>query len=191
MSSANPLHQEVDATLSALYIKEESSTTTFLVKSIYTDSTLHTYYGAPAEQWMTVIVPKGNDKTSTSTINFSFEIFEKTPTRLAEGLFLRFNLSDPVSWRVNSLDGYIDPFDIVPGGNHHLHGFSNDSTGGGISATKKNGQTLQITSVTIGLAGFGKPSYLPAPVWSNATDPNEGANFNLLNNGCMYLYIKH
>ena len=181
MSSANPLHQEVDASLSSLYIKEEALVTTFLVKTIYTDTTLHSYYGAPAEQWMTIAVPRGNDVKSTATINVSFDIIDKTATRLAEGLFIRFNASGPVTWKVNSLDGSIDPFDVVPGGNHHLHGFSNDINGGGISATK-NGQTLQFTSMHIGLAGFGRPSYLPAPVFSNSTDRSEGANFNLINN---------
>lgn len=182
VSSANPLHQEVDASLSALYIKEDALVTTFLVKTVYSDQTLHTYYGAPAENWMTLTVPRGNDVKSTATINVSFEIFDKTATRLPECLFIRFNASGPVSWRVNSLDGAIDPFDVVPGGNHHLHGFANDSNGGGISATNANGKALQITSVHIGLAGFGRPTSLPAPVFSNSTDPTEGANFNLWNN---------
>jgi len=131
---------------------------------------------------MTIAVPRGNDVKSTATINVSFDIIDKTATRLAEGLFIRFNATGPVTWEVNSLDGSIDPFDVVPGGNHHLHGFANDINGGGISATK-NGQTLQFTSMHIGLAGFGRPVYLPAPVFSNSTDRLEGANFNLINNG--------
>ena len=134
--------------------------------------------------WLRIDVPRGAG--AAPSINFTFEIFDKTATRLPEGLFMRFNVSGGgatlPSWRVRSLDGgAIDPFDVVPGGNHHLHGFAG-ADGGGIAATQAGGATLYISSDSAGLASFGNPSPLPAPVFANSTKPSEGSGFCLLDN---------
>ena len=74
-----------------------------------------------------------------------------------------------------SLGGVIDPFDVVPGGNQHLHGFAGDrEDDAGVRVTSAAGHSLFISSDSAALAAFGKPWPLPTPVFANATDPSEG-----------------
>jgi len=184
VSSANPLHQEVAASLVALYLKETPAVASFLVQTSFSDAALHTYYGAPAAMWLRVDVPR---LAPAGAINCTFEIYGKTPTRLPEGFFLRFNASRsyagapaPLTWTVNTLGAAIDAFDVVQGGNHHLHGFSE-----GIAAVKPHASapaTLTFASDDVGVAGFGRPWPLPNPVFANSSDITEGASFLLLDN---------
>ena len=186
VTSANPLHQEVAASLVALYLKETPAVASFLVQTTFADAALHTYYGAPAAMWLRVDVPRAA-AGSNSAINCTFEIFGKTPTRLPEGFFLRFNASRsfagapaPLTWTVNTLGAAIDAFDVVQGGNHHLHGFSE-----GIAAVKPHASapaTLTFASDDVGVAGFGRPWPLPNPVFANSSDVTEGASFLLVDN---------
>ena len=187
-SEGGAAHNEVDASIvgSVVYLLETAATATFLVQTAYAPGFVANF-GAPAQLWTRIEVPRGSDPDDTATIAITYEIFAKTPTRLPEGLFLRFNASSMgagpagLSWRVHSLGGAVDPFDVVPGGNHHLHGFADDRNGGGISATK-GASTLLITSDSAALAAFGRPTPLPAPVFANSTLLSEGGGFMLVGN---------
>jgi len=175
VSSAAPVHQEVAQTLKSLWLREGADAASFLVEAAFADE-LHSYYGAPASVWLQFDVPRG----AGGAINASVSIFNKTATRLPEGLFLRFNASARGGWRVSKLGADVDPFDVVPGGAHHNHGFAGPR--GGVAALDA-GARLGVRSDSAGVAGFGNPTPLPAPVWANSTDPAEGAAFMLVANG--------
>ena len=184
VSSANPVHQEVPPVVDTILLLEEADRATFLVQSHFLDNSLHSYYGAPQTMWTRVEVPLGAG--AAGAINVTFEIFGKTATRLPEGMFIRFNVSDDngastLSSRINSVGGAIDPFDVVPGGNHHNHGFAGED-GGGISVSK-GGHTLSLRSDSVGIATAGIPQFLPAPVFANSTNPSEGLGFLLIDQG--------
>jgi len=185
-SEGGAAHQEVPATAAGVFLLELPNSAEFLVSSNF-GAELHADFGAPAQVWTRISVPRGADPAATSSIALTYEIFDKTATRLPEGLFLRFNASSsggPLEWRVVSLGGAVDPFDVVPGGNQHLHGFAGDrSTDSGIRVTRGgDGHALFITSDSAALAAFGRPTPLPAPVFPNSTDPSEGAAFMLVGN---------
>ena len=186
-SEGGAAHQEVSAALAAgggtgVWLLETPATAEFLVSTAYAPA-LSANFGAPHAVWMRVSVPR--DATSAS-IALAYEIYGKTPTRLPEGLFLRFNVSQaggPLQWRVVSLGGAVDPFDVVPGGNQHLHGFAGDrADDSGVRVQTAAGKALMLSSDSAALAAFGKPWPLPAPVFPNATDPREGMAFMLEGN---------
>jgi hypothetical protein len=189
VSEASPLHQEVPQSFTSLWLRENATTASFLVAAAFADPALHSYYGAPAAVWLRVDVPRGSGAAAAS-IACTLEIYNKTATRLPEGFFLRFQPSRtyasapaPLSWAAGKLGSSIDPFDVVQGGNHHLHGFT-----GGIAATKKDPAgkgkpaTLTFASNDAGVASFGKPWPIPAPVWANSSSADDGAGFCLTTN---------
>ena len=159
-----------------LYLKEDAASATFLVHTSWAavNAALHTYYGAPSDAWLQLTVPR----SAEGPVVGDLQVYGKTATRLPEGLYLRFNVSAAVGakWTVGKLGGSVDPFDVVPGGNHHQHGYSEGLTAGA------GGGVLAITSQDFGLTQFGKPIPLPAPVWANATSVSEGASFLLIDN---------
>ena len=191
VSEAAPIHQEIPQQLSSLWLRESQGVASFLVQATFGADILHTYYGAPADMWLRFDVPMG----AGSSINASVEIYNKTATRLPEGLFLRFNASAsygaggapaPLGWRVNKLGGEIDPFDVVPGGAHHNHGFAGPR--GGVTAVKADpsgvGATARLSfhSDSAGVASAGNPVPLPAPVFANSSDAACGTGFLLIDN---------
>lgn len=173
VSSANPQHFAMPATLSSLWSKASSSpgVTSFLIETTFND-VLHTYYGAPETMWMRLDVPTG---TGAGGINITFELFNKTATRLPEGLFIRFNASASDGWRVTKVGAEVDPFDVVEGGNHHCHGAT------GVTAMSGNAR-LTLSSDSASLVSVGEPSALPAPVWRNSSSPDDGMSFLLVDN---------
>jgi hypothetical protein len=84
---------------------------------------------------------------------------------------------------VGKLASQVDPFDVVPGGNHHQHGMAS-----AVAALAPGGaQALSITSSDFSQAQFGRPIPLPAPVWANSTSASEGMSILLVDNtwGCV------
>jgi hypothetical protein len=178
VSSANPVHSETAAGLVGLWLKEDSAAATFLVHSDFgSNPALHSYYGAPASVWLQLTVPKA--LPAAATITGALSIYGKTPTRLPEGLYLRTNASAGAGWRVGKLSSMVDPFDVVPGGNHHQHGFNKEVRA---MAGDGSGAALSIASLDFSQAQLGKPIPLPAPVWANATSASEGLSFLLIDN---------
>lgn len=175
VSSADPVHSETPASLQpgGLWRKDNNaSSTTFLIHTSWAtvNPALHELYGAPSDVWVELTVGVNSLVGTVST-------YGKTRTRLPEGLYYRFNFSAPGGWRVGKLSGSVDPFDVVPGGNHHQHGFSRV-----VRALKEDGAALCVLSTDFAMAQFGTPIPLPAPVWSNSSSPSEGLSFLLIDN---------
>ena len=145
--------------------------TSFLVNSQFADAALHTDYGAPSQMWTQYDVPL------SGAINMSFTILDKTPTRLPEGLFLRFNTTAD-SWRVVKVGMEVDPFDVVDDGGLRHHGVDT-----GVFARASTGAALFIASPDAPLAAFGAPTIFPVPDASGARpDASEGCSFLLMDN---------
>jgi len=184
VSSANPVHSETAAGLKGLWLAEDGDTATFLVHTDFSSSPqLNSYYGAPASCWLQLTVPKA--LPAAASIAGAFSIYGKTATRLPEGLYLRANAS-AAGWRVGKLSSMVDPFDVVPGGNHHQHGFNEEVRA---LAADGSGAALSLASHDFSMAQLGRPIPLPAPVWANATSLSEGLSFRQIGNtwGCVRL----
>ena len=183
VSSAAPVHSETPAALLGLYLRESPQAAEFLVRTSWApvNPALHTYYGAPSEAWLALSVPRAVTSPPTP-ITCSLTIYNKTATRLPEGLYLRFNASAGGGWRVSKLGSLVDPFDVVPGGNHHQHGMS-----AAAALAPGGAQALSVASTDFSQAQFGRPIPLPTPVWSNGTSASEGMSVLLIDNtwGCV------
>ena len=175
VSSASPVHSETPAWLQGVYLKENATAAIFLVHTSWAqaNAALHSYYGAPGDCWLELTVPR----SGSGAIQGALTIFNKTATRLPEGLYLRFNASAAGGWRVGKLGSLVDPFDVVPGGNHHQHGLA-----GVVKALASDGAALSIASTDFSQVQFGRPIPLPAPVWANATSAAEGMSVLLVDN---------
>ena len=171
-SEGLPVHREVAATLRSLWLLEAADVASFLVETAFAEDA-HALAGAPEALWLRLDVPRG---AGGGAINVTLDLFNKTATRLPEGLFLRFNASATRGWRFTTLGSDIDPFDVVPGGNQHLHGAHAVSALAGVASR------LDLAAGEIGLASVGRPWPLPAPVWPNSTTPKEGMGYMLIGN---------
>ena len=182
VSSAAPVHSETPAALLGLYLRESPQAADFLVRTSWApvNGALHSYYGAPAEAWLALSVPRAPG--AAAPITASLTIYNKTATRLPEGLYLRFNASAGGGWRVSKLGSLVDPFDVVPGGNHHQHGMS-----AAAALAPGGAQALSVASTDFSQAQFGRPIPLPTPVWANGTSASEGMSVLLIDNtwGCV------
>ena len=112
-----------------------------------------------------------------ASINISVSMYDKTPTRLLEGLFLRFNVSSAAetAYSVDKLGSWVNPFDVQPGGNQHHHG-----TWSGVQALRSStNSSLIIGAPDASVSCFGAPTVFPAPT-NASSDPLEGASFVLM-----------
>ena len=106
-------------TLTNVWLDSSTSPRQLTVQMKLPDIT-HTMYGAPTELWATYYV------TNDGTVEFTFQIFNKTATRLAEAAFLKF--ASPTGaggtsseWRMRKLESWINPLDSISGGSPHQH----------------------------------------------------------------------
>ena len=171
LTAAGTAHVEAPAALASLWVKDDAgaSAVSFLVETRFA-AALVADYGAPAAVWTRLDVPRG-----AGGINVTVEVYNKTMSRVPEGVFLRFNASAPAGVRVVKLGADVDPYDVVDGGNHHAHGAD-------AVAALAGARRLTLAAGAAGVAAVGRPWPLPAPVWANATDPREGAAFMLFAN---------
>ena len=183
---ANPSHQEMNIAFGGLWTRPSSDGTSiqFLVKLAYANASAHTYYGAAETVWMLVEIPTAAD---SNTIRLTYQMYNKTATRLPEALFIRFNATQefagkpcPQTWLAGKLGEWVDPTGTQSGGNQHHHGVHD-----GVLALRSNAagaaSTMTIFSPEAGLAVFGHPFGLPTP-WDGKPDPLEGAAFMLSDN---------
>jgi hypothetical protein len=187
MTVANPLHQELPMSLVSLWTVADasSSTVSFLVHATIGDGSQHLLAGAPSDLWIRYDFDSTPSSPPTAaTVNITLAAYNKTATRLPEALFFRFNVSGAGSstglptWAADKIGSWVDPFDVVMGGNkyHHAVGLR------GIRATKPAG-TLQIGSTDAAISSWGRPRLLPTPTnVTGSADPAEGGAYMLVNN---------
>ena len=181
-------HARVPATLKALYIKEAPEAATFAAQLAIGDPSdpagPHLYWGAPASAWLLLSVPRVSASAPGPVVlNATLLSYEKTPTRLSEGLFLRVNATGPPQYSLDKLGSWVDPQAIVDGGCHKQHAVGPRGVRG--AAAQAGGVTaqLQVSSGHAMLVNVGVPNILPYPVNSSAWAPEEGVQWLLANNG--------
>jgi hypothetical protein len=185
MTIANPLHQEIVQSLVSLWTQTDAAAgrTSFLVHARIGDGSQHLLAGAPSDLWLQFDVPTATGAAGAA-INITAAAYNKTATRLPEALFLRFNASGAGSptglptWAADKIGSWVDPFDVVMGGNkyHHAVGLR------GVQATKPAG-SMRVGSLDAPLTSWGSPRLLPTPQnITTGADPSEGAAYMLVNN---------
>lgn len=129
-------------------------------------------YGAPKSAWANLTVtPTG--------IDVSIGLFDKTMTRLPEGMFVQFQPAPATGvWSANKLGEWIDSDDIIDGGTKHLHGV----TGEGLRYTSPSGKILSIATTDAAVANFGELNAYPSPVHSDGDTVHHGSSFVLWDN---------
>lgn len=201
VTSANPLHQEVDQSLVAAWTREGTDPSgggaSFLVHSRLTPdgtSVLHVQYGAPADIWTRIDVP--GLANPNPSINISLALFDKTGTRLPESTFLRFNPLSTIgaaaapgaslqTWYAGKVGEWVSAADVQPNGNRRHHGVTD-----GLRYVKRDGAgsvgSLTISSPECAVACFGHPTGFPTPSVTELGpfDPaaGDGASFFLASN---------
>lgn len=201
MTIANPVHYQLPQSLSSLWsiTNNNAGVQSFLVGATVGDGSQHTNYGAPAMVWTQYDVSTSTDPSNpaSSTINVTVMVYNKTATRLPEAMFFRFNASgsdtaaDPSAWpwpiwAADKIGSWVNPFDVVMGGNKYHQGVGNR----GIMASKPATQggssniTLQVSTPDAIISSWGAPRGLPTPHNVTMADPSEGEQRLFL--ACMW-----
>ncbi len=100
--------------------------------------------------------------------------FDKPANRLPEALWWSFGAGLYDTWRVDKLGRWIDPQDIIAGGNHCLHAVGTAIEGFGTN------ERIRFEPLDSPLVSIGERRLFPGP--NTYADPRGGAHFCLLNN---------
>jgi uncharacterized protein DUF5054 len=119
-----------------------------------------------------------------SIINLDLSWFGKRANRLPEALWLTFN-PDPrkqQNWRLSKLEQEVSPFDIVGGGNRHMHAVT------GPLSYKDENVRLRIDSLDATVISLGVMS----PIYFSKDQPDisQGFHYSLFNNGWGTNYVQ-
>jgi hypothetical protein len=132
----------------------------------------------PADIFIDFVLPK-----SMPVVEITVSWFRKLPTRMPEALWFSFNpvVSDIKSWSMQKSGQEVSPFDVVDGGNRHMHAIDNRVWCG------RGERSLSIFSQDAPLVALGVQS----PLYFNREQPqlDKGIHFNLFNNAWGTNYI--
>ena len=113
-----------------------------------------------------------------------FSWFGKAANRLPEAIWLSFlpEAPDPQGWRLEKVDRWMSPFDVVRGGNRHMHAVTN-----AIRYKDPQGE-LTIETLDAPVVALGKKS----PICYSEAQPDmaKGIHFSLFNNAWGTNYIQ-
>jgi hypothetical protein len=117
-------------------------------------------------------------------IHVNFSWFGKKANRLPEALWLTFQPNAPEmrNWMIEKVDQAISPFDVVRGGNRHMHAVSK-----GLSYHDAHG-SFSIETLDAPVVALGERS----PIYFSKDQPDlaKGIHFCLFNNGWGTNYIQ-
>ncbi len=133
----------------------------------------------PERMYLEVILP---DNDSLAHVNFFW--FGKKANRLPEALWLTFqpNTPDARGWMLDKVDRQVSPFDVVRGGNRHMHAVSK-------AASYKDAQGgFSIETMDAPVIALGERS--PIHFSEDQPDLSRGLHFSLFNNGWGTNYIQ-
>ena len=132
----------------------------------------------PKEVFVDFFLPK-----SRPSVEITVSWFGKLPTRMPEALWFSFNppVEDPKTWSMNKSGQQVSPFDVVEGGNRHMHAISDRISCG----PAQHG--LSIVTQDAPLIALGVQS----PLYFTREQPqlDKGVHFNLFNNAWGTNYI--
>lgn len=132
-----------------------------------------------ADAWLEVRLP---DAEPVAEVDVSW--FGKRSNRMPEALWLTFNPAAPKprNWRLHKTGGEISPFDVVSGGNRHMHALSD-----GVSY-RDGSASLTIETLDAPLAVIGEKS--PLAFSKTQPEPEKGMHFSLFNNAWGTNYVQ-
>jgi hypothetical protein len=120
---------------------------------------------------------------SEPTVEVTFTWFGKVATRMPEALWLSFLPQAPEDhgWTMEKVERQVSPFDVVRGGNRHMHALS-----GPMRYEDKSGK-LSIEGIDSPVVALGEKS----PIFFSNDQPDlaKGIHFNLFNNAWGTNYI--
>ncbi len=132
----------------------------------------------PKEVFIDFILSK-----STPSLEITVSWFGKLPTRMPEALWFSFNppVSDSKTWSMQKSGQEVSPFDVVEGGNRHMHAISDRIS------CRQGERSLSIISRDAPLIALGVQS----PLYFTREQPqlDKGVHFNLFNNAWGTNYI--
>jgi hypothetical protein len=176
------VQRSLNASCQGLYygLDTVTNTYTFVVEVRFPDEAV-TLAGAPAQTYITWTFP--GDK-SLKSFNVTVETFNKTATRLPEAMFFRWLLPGGAQGiALQKMDEWLDPTDVVIGGNQRLHSVSR----GGVSIPAHS-SSLNISSLDTRLVCVGEPTSFPTPT-NTPADVSQGVASVLWNN--IWYVIEH
>jgi hypothetical protein len=138
---------------------------------------------APATAWPKEIFVEYTLSKITPTMDIDVSWFGKPPTRMPEALWFSFNppVKDPKSWYMQKCGQKVSPFDVVEGGNRHMHAIDDRIT------CHQSGHELNILSTSAPLVALGVQS--PLHFTREQPQLEKGIHFNLFNNAWGTNYI--
>ncbi|HWF47924.1 MAG TPA: hypothetical protein VG168_13015, partial [Bryobacteraceae bacterium] len=133
----------------------------------------------PQDMYLEIILPNRDP-----LVHLNFSWFQKKANRLPEALWLTFRPNAPEvrNWVLEKVDRPVSPFDVVRGGNRHMHALSN-------GLTYKDAQgTFSIQTLDAPVIALGERS--PIAFSKNQPDIAQGIHFSLFNNAWGTNYIQ-
>lgn len=133
----------------------------------------------PRELWLTLRASKAEP-----AIRITLLWFGKEANRLPEALWLGFRPIAPAhdGWTLTKVEQPVSPFDVVPGGNRHMHAVSRDVT------YRDRAGSLTIETLDAPVVALGERS--PIAFSKKQPDLSQGLHFSLFNNGWGTNYIQ-
>lgn len=141
------------------------------------DGPLSKQYGAPAYARLEVYVKEAMlNNGSRITLDFDLTWYGKTPTRMAEALWMTFAVKkwDNTSWVMHKLGKWIDPMNVATNGSKTMHAIWDG---------------IKTISGSIGLESLDAPvvtpeihNLYPTGIFNGLPRPDDGWSFNLFNN---------
>ena len=133
----------------------------------------------PQEMYLDLFFP---DSQPTAHLNFT--CLGKVANRLPEAMWLSFlpAATEPRGWTLDKVDQRISPFDVVKGGNRHMHAVTK-----GIYYKDANGR-LSIETLDAPVVALGDRS--PIAYSNEQPDLARGVHFSLYNNAWGTNYIQ-
>jgi hypothetical protein len=117
-------------------------------------------------------------------VNMELLWLEKRANRMPEALWLTFQprVAEPRQWTMSKLERPVSPFDVVGGGNRHIHAVT------GPLAYADGKRELKIESMDAAVVSLGVMS----PIFFSNTQPDlsQGFHYSLFNNGWGTNYVQ-
>jgi len=133
----------------------------------------------PEDCYLELLFPREKNE-----VHVHLKWFGKRANRLPEALWFSFNpaVFEAQNWTMTKVGQRVSPFDVVSGGNRHMHVVSN-------GLTYRDGRgSLAIDTLDAGLVSLGEMS----PIYFSKAQPDlsRGIHFNLFNNGWGTNYVQ-
>jgi hypothetical protein len=133
----------------------------------------------PASAYLSIDIPEEDGPLS---LNLCW--FDKRANRLPEALWFTFqpNVSEPRKWSMSKVERAVSPFDVVSGGNRHMHALM------GPLSYRDSQTKLSINSLDAAVVSLGVMS--PVSFSNTKPDLTKGFHYSLFNNGWGTNYVQ-